>query len=69
MKAVTFYFKNMNPTQSLHRFALLFLTFMVDLTFSKMMNMQEESQKVNYLYSYSSHAKSSISANAQFSAL
>ena len=44
MKAVTFYFKNMNPTQSLHRFALLFLTFMVDLTFSKIMNMQEDDE-------------------------
>ena len=44
MKAVTFYFKNMNPTQSLHRLALLFLTFMVDLTFGKMMNMQEDDE-------------------------
>ena len=44
MKAVIFYFKNLKTTQSLHRFVLLFLTFVVDLTFGKTLNIQEESQ-------------------------
>ena len=30
MKALTFYFRNLEPTQNLHRFILPFLTFMVD---------------------------------------
>ena len=68
MKAVIFYFRNLEPTQSLHRFVLPFLTFMVDLTFDKILNIREESQ-VNYLYSYSSPAKGFISTNAQVSAL
>ena len=49
MKAVTFYFSNLEPTQSLHRFVLPFLTFMVDLTFGKILNVLEDSQQVNYL--------------------
>ena len=44
IKAVTIYFRNLEPTQSLHRFILSFLTFIVDLTFGKILNMgQEES--------------------------
>ena len=38
IKAVTFYCRNLEPTQSLHRFILSFLTFMVDLTFVKILN-------------------------------
>ena len=49
MKAVTFYFQNMEPTQSLHKCAFPFLTFIVDLTFGKILNILEESQQVNYL--------------------
>ena len=45
MKAVTFYFRNLEPTQSLHRFVLPFLTFMVDLTFGKILNVREESRR------------------------
>ena len=35
MKAVIFSFRNLKPTQNLHRFVLSFLIFMVDLTFGK----------------------------------
>ena len=52
MKAVTFYVWNLEPTQSLHRFALPFLTFMVDLTFGKILNIREK-LTINYLYTYS----------------
>ena len=45
MKAVTFYFKNLEPTQSLQRFVLPFLTFIVDLTFGKILNIWEESRR------------------------
>ena len=45
MKAVIFYFRNLEPTQSLHRFVLPFLTFMVDLTFGKILNIREESRR------------------------
>ena len=45
MKALTFYFRNLEPTQSLERFVLPFLTFMVDLTFRKILNIWEESRK------------------------
>ena len=38
MKAVIFYFRNLESTQILHRFILPFLTFMVDLTFGKILN-------------------------------
>ena len=44
MKAVTFYFRNLEPTQSLHRSVLSFVIFMVVLTFGKILNIQEESQ-------------------------
>ena len=47
MKTVTFYFRNLEPTQSLQRFVLPFLTFMVDLTFGKILSIWEVSQ-VNY---------------------
>ena len=56
MKAVTFYFRNLEPTQSLQRFVLPFLTFMVDVTFGKILNIWEQS-------------KGSISTNAQVNAL
>ena len=70
MKSVTFYFRNLEPTQGLHRFVLSFcITFMVDLTLGKILNMQEESQQVNYLYNYSFRAKGFISANVRVSAL
>ena len=39
MKAVTFYFWNLKSTPNLHIFVLPFLTFMVDLTFGKILNM------------------------------
>ena len=39
MKAVAFYFRELEPSQSLHRFVLPFITFMVDLTFGKILNM------------------------------
>ena len=45
MKAVTFYFRNLEPTQSLRRFVLPFLTFMVDLTFGKILNISEKSRR------------------------
>ena len=45
MKAVTFYFRDKEPTQNLHRFVLLFLTFMVDLTFGKILNIWQESRR------------------------
>ena len=65
MKEVTFYFRNLEAIQSLHRSVLPFLTFMVDLPFCKILNIQEESNKVNYLYSYSSRGKGFIFANAE----
>ena len=43
-KTVIFHFRNMEPTQSFHRFVLPFLTFMMDLTFGKILNIKEESQ-------------------------
>ena len=49
MKAVTFLFRNLESTQSRHRSVLPFLTFTLDLTFGKIMNILEESQQVNYL--------------------
>ena len=46
MKAEKFYFWNLEPTQSLQRFVLsslpLFLPFMVDLTFGKILNIQKD---------------------------
>ena len=38
MKAVTFYFKNLEPTPYIYRFALAFLPFIVDPTFGKILN-------------------------------
>ena len=70
MKPVSFYFRNLESTHSLHRSVLPFLTFMVDLAFAKILNIREESQWLNYLYSYySSRAKGSISVNTQTNAL
>ena len=49
MKAVTFYFRNLEPNQGLYRFKLSFLTFMTDLTFGKILNIREEtSRKIAY---------------------
>ena len=45
MKAVTFYFRNLEPTESSRRFALPFLTFIVNLTFGKILNKWEESRR------------------------
>ena len=45
MKAVTFYFRNLEPTQSLRRFVLPFLTLMVDQTFGKILNIWEKSRR------------------------
>ena len=45
MKAVTFYFRNLEPIQSLRRFVLPFLTFMADLTFGKILKWEEESRR------------------------
>ena len=44
MKAVIFYFWNLELTASLHRFVLPFLPSIVYLTFGKVLNMREESQ-------------------------
>ena len=44
MKAVTFYFWNLEPTPSLQMFVLPFLTLMVNLTFGKILNIREKSQ-------------------------
>ena len=51
MKAVTFYFRNLEPTQSLQGFALPFLTFMVDLAFGNIYQLATSSheQKVSFL--------------------
>ena len=49
MKAVTVYFRNLKPIQSLQRFVLPFLTFMVDLTFAKILNIWEEKSHVSKL--------------------
>ena len=38
MKAVTFYFQNLEPTPCLYRFVLAFLPFIVKLTFGKILN-------------------------------
>ena len=68
MKAVKFYFRNLEPTQSLQRFVLSFLTFMEDLTFEKILNIWDESRtaSLNYL-SNSSRAKAFIFTKAQVS--
>ena len=41
MKAVTFFFGNLEPTLSLYKCVLPFVPFMVDLTFGKMLNIWE----------------------------
>ena len=41
MKAVTFYFWNLEPIPSLYKFLLSFLPFMVDLTFGEILNIWE----------------------------
>ena len=38
MEAVSFYFRNLEPAQSHYRFVLPFITFMVNLTSAKIMN-------------------------------
>ena len=38
INAVAFYFRNLEYSQSLQRFILSFLTFIVDLTFVKILN-------------------------------
>ena len=43
MKAVTFYFQNLEPNLCLYRFVLAFLPFIVDLTFGKILNIYEKS--------------------------
>ena len=43
MKAVAFYFRNLELTQNLRRFVLPFSTFMVNLTFGKILDIWEES--------------------------
>ena len=42
MKAVTFYFWNLEPIPNLYRFVQPFLPFMVDLMFGKILNIWEE---------------------------
>ena len=44
MKAVRFYIKNLESTQSLQRCVLPFVTSMVDLIFGKSLNIPKESQ-------------------------
>ena len=74
MKAITFYFQNLEPDLCLYRFVLAFLPFIVDLIFGKILNVYEKitvgtykqlAKNTNSL----AHAKDSISANAQVSAL
>ena len=38
MKAVTFYFENLEPTPYIYRFVLAFLLFIVDATYGKILN-------------------------------
>ena len=42
MKAVTFYFKNLEPNLCVYRFVLDFLLFIMDLTFGKILNIYDE---------------------------
>ena len=56
-----FYFRKLEPTQSLHRFALPFLIFMVDLTFGKILNIRKDSHR-SITYKAVAHF---ISTNAQ----
>ena len=43
MKAVRFYFKNIEPNLCLYRLIIAFLPFIVDLTFGKILNIYEKS--------------------------
>ena len=43
MKAVTFYFKNLELNLRIYRFVLAFLPFIVDLKFGKILNIYEKS--------------------------
>ena len=43
MKAVTFYFKNLELNLRIYRFVLAFLPFIVDLKFGKILNIYENS--------------------------
>ena len=49
MKAVAFYFWNLDLTPSLHRLVLPFIPFMVDLIFSKTLNIREDSKSITYI--------------------
>ena len=49
MKAVTFYFWNLELTPSLHRLVLPFLPYMMDLIFSKTLNIGEDSKSITYI--------------------
>ena len=42
MKAVTFYFKNLEPNLCVYRFVLDFLLFIMDLTFGKILSIYDE---------------------------
>ena len=48
MKAVTFYFKNLEPTPCLYRFVSAFLLFVVDLTFVKILRRYYEKGHSEY---------------------
>ena len=71
MKAVTFYFWNLEPTPSLQMFVLPFLTLMVNLTFGKILNIRK-SHSIGKLHifvnSYSLRTKDLISVNVQVTA-
>ena len=43
MKAVTFYFSNLEPNLCLYRSVLAFLPFIEDLTFGEILNIYEKS--------------------------
>ena len=49
MKAVTFYFKNLEPTPCLYRFVSAFLLFIVDLTFVKILGRYHEKGHIDIL--------------------
>ena len=75
MKAVTFWFQNLDPTLCLYRSGLAFVPFAVDVTLGKILNVWEKRHSIGkqvasqeYKQS-SSDAKDSISANAQVSDL
>ena len=50
MKTVTFYFRNLEPTQSLQKFVLPFLTFIVDLAFGNQLEAaSSHEQNISFL--------------------